>query len=93
MEKRFEEMTTRWLKRAHVYTGSIGPAFHDFRYRLEMDEKEGVVRAAAYSKLCWEKADDVEKESFAWDDAGTEQLRGWLQSRYEAFLAREAANG
>lgn len=88
MEKCFEEMTPRWLNRAHVYTGSVGPTFHDFRYRMEMDEKERVIHASTYSKLCYEKADDVESKSFSWDDDGVEQMRNWFQSQYEAFLLR-----
>ena len=89
MEACFEKMTPQWLNRAHVFTGSIGPAFTSFNYRLEMDEESRTVHAAAYSKLCYEKAEDVEKELFNWDEPGVEELKNWLQSRYEAYLARE----
>ena len=36
-------MTPNWLNRAHMYNGSIGPAFNSFNYRMEMDEKEKVI--------------------------------------------------
>jgi len=91
MEKCFEVMTTNWLNRAHMYNGSIGPALNSFNYRMEMDEKERVIRAATYTKLCYEKADDVVSKSFTWDDQGVEEMKEWLQSRYEAFQKSEAA--
>ena len=91
MEKCFEVMTPNWLNRAHMYNGSIGPAFNSFNYRMEMDEKEKVIYAATYSKLCYENADDVESKTFTWDDQGVEEMKTWLQSQYEAFQEREAA--
>lgn len=87
----FSCITPNWLHRAYVYTGSVGPFAHDFRYRLEQDEANGQIHAAAYSKVCYEVADDVEKADFPWDDEGAAQLRQWLQSRYEAFTAGEGA--
>jgi len=92
MEKCFEVMTPNWLNRAHLFNGSIGPAFNSFNYRMEMDEKENVIYAATYSRLCYEKADDVVSKSFAWDDQGVEQMKEWLQSQYEAFQEREATS-
>ena len=92
MQPQFEIMTPHWLNRAHMYNGSIGPIFSAFRYRMEMDEKEKMVHAATYSKICYEKADDVETRDFSWDDSGVEEMKNWFQSQYEAYLAREASD-
>jgi hypothetical protein len=89
MLEQFACITPTWLQRAHVYTGSVGPLCHDFRYRLAMDGKEKVIHAARYSKLCYELATDVEQQDFPWDEAGAAALGLWLQEGYEAFLARE----
>ena len=89
MLDQFACITPIWLNRAHVYTGSVGPLCHDYRYRLAMDGKEKVVHAARYSKLCFELATDVEKQDFPWDEDGTAALRQWLQDGYDAFRARE----
>jgi len=87
----FACITPAWLQRAHVYTGSVGPMGHDFRYRLAMDGKANVVHAAAYSKLCFELAEDVRQQDFPWDEEGAAALRQWLQDSYDAFLAAEGA--
>ncbi len=89
MEAAFERITPNWLHRAFVYTGSVGTGFHVFRYRLAQDGEANTVHAAAYSDLCYDKASDVEKRDFAWDDAGVAELRDWLQERYEEYLARK----
>jgi len=89
MQKCFEEITPQWLGRAYLFNGSIGRPGSDFRYRLSQDEKEKLVRAAVYSKVCYEKADDVETRDFPWDEEGVAALREWLEERYEAFLAKE----
>lgn len=87
----FERITPNWLNRAFVYTGSVGPFGKDFRYRCAQDAENRIVHAAAYSRLCFELAEDVHQQDFSWDEAGCAALREWLQSEYEAFLAREAA--
>lgn len=89
MEAVFQQLTPISLNRAYLFNGSVGPAFHDFRFRIEQDEKEKLIHAAAYSKVCYEKADDVEKRDFPWDESGVAELREWLQAGYEAFCARE----
>ena len=86
MHECFAQITPHWLERAYLYNGSIGPAFHDFRYRLEQDVKAGVIHAAAYSDICYELAEDREERDFPWNEEGTAQLRDWLQERYEAYL-------
>ncbi len=91
MQEAFEQLTLNGLNRAYVYNGSIGRMKHDFRYRLEQDEKEQIIHAAAYSKICYEKADDIQKQDFPWSEEGVEELKQWLQSCYEAFAAQENA--
>lgn len=82
----FACLTPAWLQRAHVYTGSVGPAGNDFRFRLAMDGKEKIVHAAAYSKVCFELAADVRQRDFPWDEDGAAALRAWLQAEYEVFM-------
>ncbi|MCI2056953.1 MAG: hypothetical protein LKJ86_07380 [Oscillibacter sp.] len=84
----FSQLNPQWLNRAFVYTGSVGPLFHDFRYRWTLDGENKLVHAATYSKICFEKADDVVTRDFAWDDAGIEEMKQWLQSQYEAFAGQ-----
>lgn len=86
MHEVFEAITPHWLNRAHMYNGSIGPFNNDFRYRMKMDKDAGIIHAAAYSKLCIEKADDVIEKDFTWDEAGVNELKSWLQCSYESFL-------
>ena len=82
MHPQFQELTPQWFKRAFVYTGSIG----DFRYRFAHDDKE-TLHAAVYTRLCYEAASDVVRQDFPWTEEGVQQLKSWLQERYEAFLA------
>lgn len=93
MEKAFETITPRWLNRAFLYSGSIGPTFHDFRYRMEHNDKEKIIHAATYSKACFEKAEDVEQRDFAWDESGVADMKQWFQHQYEAFVLREKGGG
>jgi len=92
MQECFERLSTNWLNRAYLYTGSIGETFHDFRYRLAQDEKARVIHAAAYSKVCYERAEDRTERDFPWDEAGVEELKRWLEEQYEAFVAREGGD-
>ena len=89
MEECFERLTPTWLNRAYLYNGSIGRPFHDFRYRLAQDEKSKTIHAAAYSKVCYEIAEDRVEQDFAWDEEGIGKLKVWLQKQYEMFLKKE----
>ena len=71
----------RWFKRAFVYTGNID----DFRYRFEMDKDNGLLHTAVYTVYCFEVAKDVQQQDFPWDDQGVEQLKAWLQERYDHY--------
>ena len=84
MHPQFAQLTPRWFKRAFVYTGSIG----DFRYRFATDSKENQLHVAVYTVYCYEVAKDVQSRDFSWDEEGVEELKQWLQSSYEAFLAK-----
>lgn len=90
MLKCFSQMTPAWFHRAYVYNGSVGPFRNDFRFRLAHDAEGEVIHAAAYSKVCYELAEDKQERDFAWTDEGVEELKQWLQSRYEGYAA---ANG
>ena len=83
MHPQFSQLTRRWFYRAFNYTGSIG----DFRYRFTHDNEE-TLHAAVYSVYCYEVARDVVEQDFPWTDEGVEQLKAWLQERYEAFLQK-----
>ena len=81
MHPNFSQLTPRWFKRAFVYTGNID----DFRYRFEMDKDNGLLHTAVYTVYCFEVAKDVQQQDFPWDDQGVEQLKAWLQERYEHY--------
>ena len=85
MHPYFEMLSPAELSKTTIYTGSIGPAFHDFRYRLKPDAKESKIYAATYSVYCYDKAKDVEETEFPYDDNGVEQLKVWLQGEYENY--------
>lgn len=86
----FARITPGWLHRAYVYTGSVGPFRHDFRYRCQQDAENKQIHAATYSQLCFELAADVEQRDFPWDEEGVANLRQWLQSQYEQFSGTES---
>ena len=81
MHPNFSQLTPRWFKRAFVYTGNID----DFRYRFEMDKDNGLLHTAVYTVYCFEVAKDVQQQDFPWDDQGVEQLKAWLQERYDHY--------
>ena len=85
----FSRLTPAWLHRAYVYTGSVGPLWNDFRFRLAQDGDNNQVHAAVYSRVCYELADDIVREDFPWDEPGIEALKGWLQERYGEFAAKQ----
>ena len=63
MHERFESMTTKWFECAYKqYTGSIEDRDTgvNFRYRFE-HAADNMLKAATYSNLCYECADDVEE--------------------------------
>ena len=95
MHERFESMTTKWFECAYKqYTGSIEDrdTGFNFRYRFE-HAADNMLKAATYSKLCYECADDVEEQSFPWTDEGVEALKTWYQSQYEKYLAAHDHSG
>ena len=88
MQAFFENLTPRWFQRAHVYVGSIGPCFHDFRFRFVQDEKERRITASVYSDVCFELATDVETREFPWTEEGVEDLKQWLEEKYQQWENR-----
>ena len=87
MQEIFSQMTTGWFHRDYVYTGSVGQLFR-FRYEQgKTEEGEPLLHAAVYSRVCYEKAEDVERRDFPWDEEGVEALKNWYEERYEQFAA------
>ena len=84
----FARLTPSWLKRATVYTGSVGPFANDFRFRLQQDKENNQIHAAVYSKVCYELAQDIQAQDFDWTEDGIEQMKVWLQQQYESFAAQ-----
>lgn len=82
MHEQFASLTVQWFKRAFVYTGSIG----DFRYRYATDKD--LIHAATYSTYCYEVAQDKTEMDFPWTEDGVTALKTWIQSQYEAFIAK-----
>ena len=37
-------------------------------------------------RYCFEAANDVQQQDFPWDDQGVEQLKAWLQERYDHYV-------
>ena len=83
MNEFFASLTPNFFHRAFNYTGSVG----DFRFRF-LHEGKDVIHAATYSKLCFEKADDVEERDFPWTEEGVEELKQWLEGQHQQFLKR-----
>ena len=68
-----------FMKRAEVYPGSIGT----FRYRLQRSGKagSGQLQAWVYENICFEKAQQIETETFPWTEEGMASLRAWLNEK------------
>ena len=81
MHPQFAQLNNQWFMRAFNYTGSIGA----FRYRYLMEKDHSVIHTAVYTRLCYEAATDVVERDFAWDDAGVEQLKAWMQQALETY--------
>ena len=50
-----------------------------------MDKDNGLLHTAVYTVYCFEVAKDVQQQDFPWDDQGVEQLKAWLQERYDHY--------
>lgn len=79
----FDFLTPHWLNRAHVYHGEQDA----MRYRFRMDAREKTVEASAYTKVCYEAAEDVVTETFPWDEEGVAALRCWMQAQYDRIMS------
>ena len=80
-EKRdpFAFLTLTVPKRAPVFPGSVGT----FRYRLVRSgkENEGTIEASVYENICFEKAQNIETQTFPWSEDGMAQIRAWLAEK------------
>lgn len=72
----FAFLTLTVPKRAPVFPGSVGT----FRYRLVRSGKEndGTIEASVYENICFEKAQNIETQTFPWSEDGMAQIRAWL---------------
>ena len=84
MHPQFAVLTPHWFKRAYVYTGSIG----EFRYRFKRGKGDDPLQVAVYTSLCYEAAVDVEEREFPLTDEGVEEVKAWLQEKYEAYCQK-----
>lgn len=82
MEEHFSFLIPNWLKRAHIYHGSLGA----FRYRFAADAAARTVDAAVYEDICFEKAQHIRTLQVSWDDAGVAQLRAWMEEAYASAM-------
>ncbi len=94
MEEIFAQMTPGWFNRAYVYNGSVGQTFRFRCQQTKTETGDPAIKASAYTRLCYELAQDVTERIFPWDEAGVEELKAWLQARYEDFSAgRDLSEG
>lgn len=78
MKKEISALSMHELRLTTVYTGSIG----EFRYRFHMEYDSDEVEVSAYTKWCYEKADDVETVRFTIKDGDLTELKEWLNEQY-----------
>ena len=75
----FSFLTLNFLQKATMFPGSLGT----FRYRLQRSGKanDGTIQAWVYENICFEKAQDIETETFVWNEEGMAALRTWLEQK------------
>ena len=75
----FAFLTLTVPKRAPVFPGSVGT----FRYSLVRSgkENEGTIEASVYENICFEKAQNIETQTFPWSEDGMAQIRAWLAEK------------
>ena len=78
-EDAFGFLDANFLRRSAIYPGSIGT----FRYRFQQTGKvgDGTVQAWVYENVCFEKAQQVETETFPWTEEGVAALRAWMNQK------------
>ena len=79
MEDPFAFLTLNFLKKSEIFPGSIGT----FRYRFQRTGKvnDGSIQAWVYENICFEKARQIETETFPWTEEGLASLRAWLNEK------------
>jgi len=79
MDREFSFLNLNFFTKASVFPGSVGT----FRYRVARSGwiGDGSLQAWVYENICFEKAQDVETETFPWTEEGVEALRGWLSRK------------
>ena len=81
MEPDFDFLSVSFFTKAKVYPGSLGT----FRYRFERfswpGKDDARIQAWVYENICFEQAQHIETESFAWNPDGVQALRAWLETK------------
>lgn len=81
MEPDFDFLSVSFFTKAKVYPGSLGT----FRYRFERfswpGKDDARIQAWVYENICFERAQHIETESFAWNPDGVQALRAWLETK------------
>ncbi|MEA4813854.1 MAG: hypothetical protein VB112_02955 [Oscillospiraceae bacterium] len=84
MHGEFERLTYSTIRIASDWTSSVG----DFRFKILYDFSTGNIEAFTYSKVCFEKADDVEGRKFEICDKDITPVKEWFDSQYGKYLER-----
>lgn len=66
---------------------SIPAASETSATALTWGRKRAYWHTAVYSVYCYEVAQDRQERDFPWDEAGVEELKQWLQAKYDQFSA------
>lgn len=82
MKKEIAALSMHELRVCTVYTGSIG----DFRYRFHIEFDSNELEAATYTKLCYEKAGDVEEAKFTIENGDLTELKEWMNAQYYKYF-------
>ena len=84
MNPDFQFLSVSFFTKAEIYPGSVG----SFRYRFQRfswpGNDDAHIQAWVYENICFEQAQDIETETFAWTEEGVAALRAWLTERAQA---------
>ena len=70
------------LRENNIYTDSR----RDFRWRHCPDSANGVIRAAVYTVMSYEYADDVVEKEFPLSPEGLAEANEWIESKFREFV-------
>lgn len=82
MKREIAALTMHELRVTSVYTGSIG----DFRYRFHMEFDSDEVEVSTYTRICYEKATDIETATFTIHDKDLSEMKEWMNAQYYKYF-------